>query len=57
MEVEKRIEQVYLKIGRSILRNYFDYSIKNHTDDIEYIPTVRVIIEGIVKEVRSSGAG
>jgi hypothetical protein len=48
---------VYLKIGRSILRNYFDYSIKNSMDDAEYIPTVRVIIEGIIEEMRSSRMG
>lgn len=49
--------EVYLKIGRSILRNYFDYYTKNSMDDAEYIPTVRVIIEGIAEEMRSSGMG
>ena len=48
---------VYLKIGRSILRNYFDFYTKNSMDDAEYIPTVRVIIEGIAEEMRSSRMG
>jgi len=49
--------EVYLRIGKSILRNYFDYCTKNSMDDAEYIPTVRVIIEGITEEMRSSGMG
>jgi hypothetical protein len=47
--------EVYLKIGRSILKNYFDYNNKDPVDDKEYIPVVRVIIEGIAKEMKSSG--
>ena len=47
--------QSYLKIGRTILRNYFDYYTKNSLDDAEYIPVVRLIIEGIAEEMRSSG--
>jgi hypothetical protein len=47
--------QIYLKIGRTILRNYFDYYIKNSLDDTEYIPVVRLIIEGIAQEMKSSG--
>ena len=49
--------QSYLKIGRTILRKYFDYYTKNSMDDAEYIPAVRVIIEGITKEMKSSGMG
>jgi hypothetical protein len=49
--------EVYLKIGRSILLKYFDYYKKNSMDDAEYIPTVRVIIEGIIEEMKSSGMG
>jgi hypothetical protein len=47
--------QIYLKIGRSILQRYLDYSTKKTIDDSEYIPTVRVIIEGITEEMRSCG--
>lgn len=49
--------QIYLKIGRSILRRYFDYSTKQTIDDSKYIPTVRVIIEGITEEMKSLGLG
>jgi hypothetical protein len=49
--------QIYLKIGRSILQRYLDYSTKKTIDDSEYIPTVRVIIEGITEEMRSCGMG
>lgn len=47
--------QIYLKIGRSILQRYLDYTTKKIIDDSEYIPTVRVIIEGITEEMRSCG--
>jgi len=43
------------RIGRSILRKYFDYSTKYSVDDVEYIPVVRLIIEGIAEEMKSSG--
>jgi hypothetical protein len=46
-----------LKIGRSILRNYFEYYTNNSIDDAEYIPTVRVIIEGITEGMGSCGMG
>jgi len=49
--------QIFLKIGKAILRSYFDYYTKNSIDDAEYIPTVRVIIESIAKEMKSSGMG
>ena len=49
--------QIFLTIGKAILRNYFDYYTKNSMDDAEYIPTVKVIIEGITKEMKSSGMG
>jgi len=49
--------QVYFKIGKAILRDYFDYYVKNSLDDAEYSPIVRIIIEGIAKEMQSSGMG
>ena len=49
--------QIFLKIGKAILQNYFEYYTKNSMDDAEYIPTVRVIIEGTTKEMKSSGMG
>lgn len=50
-------EQSFLRIGRTILRKYFDYYREKTLDDTEYIPVVRLIIEGITKEMRSSGIG
>ncbi len=47
--------QSYLKVGETILRKYFDYSTKYSVDDVEYIPVVRLIIEGIAEEMKSSG--
>ena len=49
--------QIFLKIGKAILRDYFDYYVENSMDDGEYIPIVRVIIEGIAKEMESGGMG
>jgi len=49
--------QIFLKIGKAILRDYFDYYVKNCLDDTEYLATVRVIIEGIAKEMESGGMG
>ena len=47
--------QSYFEIGRRILRKYFDYSNENSLDDTEYIPVVRLIIEGISEGMRSAG--
>ena len=47
--------QSYLNIGRKILQNYFAYYTENSLDDVEYIPVVRLVIEGIVEEMASSG--
>jgi len=47
--------QPYLKIGRTILRKYFDYYTENSLDDKEYLPVVRLIIEGIAEQMRFSG--
>ena len=41
--------QTHLNIGKSILRDYYDFSCEKSLDDAEYIPVVRIIIEGIVK--------
>jgi len=48
---------IFLKIGRAILREYFEYYVENSLDDAEYIPTVRVIIEGMAKGMESYGMG
>ncbi len=47
--------QGYVGIGKTILRKYFDYCQKNTLDDVEYIPVVRLIIEGTAEEMKSTG--
>ena len=47
--------QIFLRVGRTILRKYFDYYTQNSLDDTEYIPVVRLIIEGITEEMDSAG--
>ena len=47
--------QSYFKVGKTILHKYFDYYTNNTLDDVEYIPVVRLIIEGIAEEMRFSG--
>ena len=46
----------YLKIGESILQEYFDYYRKHSIDDAEYIPVVKVIIQGICKSMTLSNS-
>jgi hypothetical protein len=57
MEMADSKYEVYLCIGRTILRKYFNYYTKNTLDDTEYIPVVRLIVEGIAEEMRSAGMG
>jgi len=57
MKIADMRSQSYFQIGRTILRKYFDYYREKTLDDTEYIPVVRLIIEGITKEMRSSGIG
>ncbi len=45
----------YFEIGKTILQKYFDYYIENSLDDTEYLPVVRLTIEGITEQMRSSG--
>ncbi len=46
----------YLKIGESILQEYFDYNRKHSIDDAEYIPVVKVIIQGICRSMTLSNS-
>jgi len=45
----------YENIGISILKNFFDYYCAQDLDDAEYIPVVKVIINGIQESMLSSG--
>jgi hypothetical protein len=48
---------LYITIGKSILQEYFDYYGKQGLDDAEYIPIIKVIVEGISKSMTSTGSG
>ena len=45
----------YENIGISILKNFYDYYCAQKLDDAEYIPVVKVIINGIQESMLSSG--
>jgi hypothetical protein len=47
----------FLEIGEAILRDFFNYSRKIGMDDAEYIPVMRVLIEGITTQMRSHCIG
>ena len=47
--------QGYFNIGKTILQKYFDYYRDKSFDDTEYLPVVRLIIEGIAEEMSSAG--
>lgn len=44
----------YVKIGKSILHEYFVYNCKQSMDDVEYIPVIKIIIKGICKSMSLS---
>ena len=43
--------EIHRNIGKSILKDFYDFSSEKSLDDAEYIPVVRVIIKGIVKNM------
>ena len=43
----------YENIGISILKNFYDYYCEQELDDAEYIPVVKVIINGIQESMLS----
>lgn len=45
----------HVSIGKAVLSNLFRFYKKEGLDDAEYIPVVRVIIEGISKAMASAG--
>jgi len=47
--------QSYFNIGKTILQKYFDYYRDKSLHDTEYLPVVRLIIEGIAEEMSSFG--
>ena len=47
--------QTYFNTGKTILQKYFDYYRDKSLDDTEYLPVVRLIIEGIAEGMSSAG--
>ena len=41
----------HLNIGKSILHDFFDFYRKQGLDDVEYIPIVKIIINGASKPI------
>jgi hypothetical protein len=44
-----------ISIGKAVLTNFFRFYKKTELEDAEYIPVVRVIIEGIAKGLTAAG--
>jgi hypothetical protein len=49
------IVDTYISIGKAILSNLYRHYNKVGLDDAEYIPVIRVIIEGIAKAMAETG--
>jgi hypothetical protein len=50
------IMEAHISIGKAVSSNFFRFYNKMELDDAEYIPVVRVIIEGIAKALTAAGA-
>jgi hypothetical protein len=51
------IVDTYISIGKILLSDLYRHYNKVELDDAEYIPVVRVIIEGIAKALTEAGVG
>jgi hypothetical protein len=49
--------EVYFDLGRMVLKDYLAYYHKHSLDDAEYIPVVKVIINGIKKTMQAAEIG
>jgi hypothetical protein len=54
-ELKEVIVEAYITIGKAILSDFYRHYNKVGLDDAEYIPVIRVIIEGIAKAMTESG--
>lgn len=45
----------YISVGKAILGDFYRHYNKVELDDAEYIPVIRVIIEGIAKAMTEAG--
>ena len=45
----------HLRIGKSIIGNFFDYTKENHLDDeTEFFPAIKVVISGVVEAYQNN---
>jgi hypothetical protein len=56
MIVDEHIME-HIRVGKSVLGDLYRHYNKVELDDAEYIPVVRVIIEGIAKALTEAGVG
>jgi hypothetical protein len=54
-EFKEVIVEAYITIGKAILSDFYRHYNKVGLDDAEYIPVVRVVIEGIAKAMAEAG--
>jgi len=54
-ELKELDMDAYIAIGKSILSDFYRHYNKVGLDDAEYIPVIRVIIEGIAKVMTEAG--
>ena len=54
-ELKEVIVDTYISIGKAILSDLYRHYNKVGLDDAEYIPVIRVIIEGITKAMAEAG--
>jgi len=55
-ELKELTVDIYISIGKKVLSNLYHHYNKAGLDDAEYIPIIRVIIEGIVNAMAEAGA-
>jgi len=56
MIVDEHIRE-HIRVGKTVLADFYRHYSKVGLDDAEYVPVVRVIIEGIGKALAEAGAG
>ena len=54
-ELKEVIVDTHISIGKAVLSNLYRHYNKVGLDDAEYIPVIRVIIEGIAKAMTEAG--
>ncbi len=49
------MKDIHIKIGKIILKDFFEYNDKEPFDDSEYIPLNKLLINGIAKSISAEG--